>query len=374
MRALDFLLRLAFFATVPFLATFVAAFFPMTGVVVNIAVTLVVFAFAEALRERSERSRILKRVMARRFAFEAYYKENPPRPFLFYVLYPLLLPYVLARPVTRRELLLYRGFTGGGLAILVGGAVFDFYWHWLPELAFGEFIKVWVALFIIQTLAMFVFLLPVSTTVVKLHSERRLAELWVLLGAAAISVGLAVGVLVHKRGHIVSWVTSHRVMLRTKAAPDAAHAAQLKALHGVLENYAELVASTDAAGWSEGDSAERAEEHLGTFYKSDESYAFSLHALPPAAPEVILLQCWIIGGGPPIWRAIKKTGEEITDKKDLPPGILGLKPCKNKKAGTLKKGALTGASAPKPGPSAPKAAPVAVSAAPRPTAAPAKKK
>ena len=59
MRVLDFLVRLAFFATVPFLATLVAAFFPMTGVVANIAVTLIVFAFAEVLRERSERSGIL---------------------------------------------------------------------------------------------------------------------------------------------------------------------------------------------------------------------------------------------------------------------------------------------------------------------------
>jgi hypothetical protein len=356
MRILDFLARLAFFATVPFLATLVAAFFPMTGVVVNIAVTLVVFAFAEALRERSERSRLLKKAMARRFAFEAYYKENPPRPFLFYVLYPLVLPYVLARPVTRRELLLYRGFTGGGIAILLGGAAFDFYWHWLPELGFGEFIKVWVMLFVIQTLAMFVFLLPVSTTVVKLHSERRLAELWVLLGAAAISVAVAVGVLVHKRGHVVSWVTGHRAMLRTAAVPAKARAAQLDALHAVLESYAELVASTDELGWAEGDSAERAEEHLATFYKSDEAYAFSLHAMPPSAPDVVLLQCWVAGGGPPVWRAIKKTGEEITDKKDLPPGLLGLKPRKNKKPGTRKKGPPTGAAPTKPG-SAPKPAP-----------------
>ncbi len=334
MRAFDFCLRLAFFATAPFLATVVATLFPMMGVLLNCAITLLVFAFAAVLRERAQRSWLLQRAMARRFAFETYYRENPPRPFLFYVFYPLLLPYILYRAATRRELLLYRGFTLPGALILVAAAVYDYWAHWQPELGLREFVPMWVVLFLIQTLAMFVFLLPISTTVVKLHSERRLVSLWVLLGVAAISVGVAVGVLVHKRGHVVSWVTTHRVRLRSKARPDAARAAELQALHAVLDNHAELKASTDGDGWVEGDSADRAEEHLEGLYKSDEAYAFSLHALPPAAPEVLVLQCWIVGGGPPIWRAIKRTGQEITDKKDLPPGVLGLKPRKDKRPGT----------------------------------------
>jgi hypothetical protein len=334
MRVADFLLRLVFFATVPFMATFVATLFPMTGVLINIVLTLVVFAFSEAVRARAERSRILKKVVTRQLAFEEYYRENPPRPFLFYVLYPLLLPYVLAKPLMRRELGLYRGFTGGSLVILILAAVFDFYRKWQPELSFSQFISVWIVLFFIQTLAMFIFLLPVSTTVVKLHTERRLKELWLLFAAAAISVAVAVGILLHKPGHIVSWVTNHRVRLRTNAFPDTAHVVQVKALRAVNDNFAELKASVDAEGWVEGDSAERAEEQLALFYKPDEAYAFSLHALPPSAPEVLVLQCWVIDGGPPIWRAIKKSGQEITDKKDLPSGVIGLKPKKDKKPGS----------------------------------------
>jgi hypothetical protein len=185
---------------------------------------------------------------------------------------------------------------------------------------------------------MFVFLLPISTTVVKLHSERRLRELWVLFAAAALSVALAVGTLVHRRGHIVSWVTSHRVMLRTKAAPELARATQLKALRAVLDNYAELRQSVDPDGWVEGDSADRAEDQLGLFYKPDEAYAFSLHAFPPSAPDVLLLQCWMLGGGPPVWRAVKRGGAEITDPKDLPRGMLGLKRRPNRKPGTRVRG------------------------------------
>jgi hypothetical protein len=337
MRVLDFLLRLVFFATVPFMATFVATLFPMTGVIINIVLTLLVFAFSEAVRARAEKSRILKRVVTRQLAFEEYYRENPPRPFLFYVFYPLLLPYVLARPVTRRELLLYRGFTGGGFVILLFAGAFDFYRRWQPELTFVQFISVWVVLFFIQTLMMFVFLLPVSTTVVKLHSERRFKELWGLFAAAALSVAAAIGILVQKPGHIVSWVTNHRVRLRTNAFPDTAHATQLKALRAVNDNFAELRQSVDAEGWVEGDAAERAEDQLALFYKPDEAYAFSLHALPPAAPEVLVLQCWVVDGGPPIWRALKRNGQEVTEKKDLPSGVIGLKPKKNRKPGSKRK-------------------------------------
>ncbi len=333
MRALDYLLRLAFFATVPFLATIIATLFPMLGVIANLGLTLLVFAFAEAMRERAERSPLVKKAVGRRLAFETFYREHPPRPFLFYVFYPLLLPYVVANPVARRELLIYRGVTGFGAGVLLAAALFDFSEHWLPELGVGQFLAVWVALFVVQTLALFVFMLPVATTVVKLHSERRLRELWVLFGVAAISVGVAGVTLLKKRGHIVSWVTTHRVDLRTQARPDAAKAAQLMALRAVLDQPAELRASTDATGWVEGDSGDRAEEQLETFYKPDEAYAFSLHAAPPAAPEVLLLQCWIVGGGPPVWRAVRMSGEEITDKRDLPRGMLGLKPRKDRKPG-----------------------------------------
>jgi hypothetical protein len=332
-RALDFGLRLLFFATIPFVVTIVAALVPITGVLVNIALTLIVFAFAEALRPRAEASPLLRRLSARHFAFEAYYRENPPRPFVFYVFYPVLLPYVLSRPLLRRELWLYRGLTGGGVGILLALAVIEFFRHWSPELGVAEFLPVWVAVFLGQTLAILVFLLPIATTVVKLHSERRLRELWVLFGAAAISVGLAVAALVHHRGHVVSLVTTRRVMLRTLADPAEARSAQLSALEAVRDNYDELVASTDAEGWVESDSGERAEDALAIFYKSDEAYAFSLHAFPPAAPEMILIQCWIQGHDP-VWRAMRRDGTEVTDRRDLPRGLYGLKPRKEKKAGT----------------------------------------
>ncbi len=108
----------------------------------------------------------------------------------------------------------YRGFTLPGALILVAAAVYDYWAHWQPELGLAQFVSIWVVLFLVQTLAIFVFLLPISTTVVKLHSERRLvSRCGCSSGWRRSPVGLAVATLVHKRGHVVSWVTSHRVRL-----------------------------------------------------------------------------------------------------------------------------------------------------------------
>jgi hypothetical protein len=323
MRSADFALRFAFFAIVPFLATWISALFPMTAVLINVALTLAIFATAEAIRERAERSPLLMRAVRRHLAFEAYYREHPPRQFLFYVFYPFLLPYVLLRAELRRELWLYRGLTGGGLGVLVAAAAIDYWRTWQPNLGFREFLVTWVLLFAIQTLCIFLFMLPVATTVVKLHAERRFNALWMLLGIAALSVAAAVVTIELRKGHLVSWVTTQRVGMRTRSAPGAARAAQLQALKVVWANAPELKESTDDAGWVEGDALDRAEEQLAAFYKPDEAYAFSLHALPVGAPEVLLLQC-DLGKGPPVWRALRRSGVEITSIADLPHGVLGL--------------------------------------------------
>ncbi|MEO5725375.1 MAG: hypothetical protein ABI134_04405 [Byssovorax sp.] len=323
MRALDFALRFAFFAIVPFLATWVSALFPMTAVLVNVALTLSIFAAAEAVRERAGRSPLLEWTVRRHLAFEAYYREHAPRPFLFYVFYPLLLPYVLFRRETRRELWLYRGFTGGGLLILVAAAGFDFWNSWLPNLGFRAFLVTWVLLFAVQTLCMFLFLLPIATTVVQLHAERRFRALRILFATAALSVTVAVVGIATRQGHLVSWVTTQRVRMRTKTAPATARKAQLQALRVVWANAPELKESIDEEGWVEGDALDRAEEQLAAFYKPDEAYAFSLHALPARSPEVLLLQC-DLGKGPPVWRALRRSGVEITSIDDLPQGVLGL--------------------------------------------------
>ena len=375
MRALDYLLRFAFFAAVPYVATLIAAFFPMTPVFVNVALTLVVFSAAESLREQASRRPLVGRLLAGRLKFEAHYREHPPRPFLFYVFYPLLLPYVLFRKETRQELGLYRGLTGGGLVILLLGAAYDFWAHWLPELRLGTFVWRWALLFLIQTLGIFLFLMPIATTVVKLHLEKRMAALWSLLAVAAISVSVAAVTLIRKHGHVVSWVTTQRVLLRTRAEPEGAKAAQIRALKAAWDNLAEVRVSTDDDGWVEGDALDRAEEHLRLFYKADEAYAFSMHAIPPAAPEVLLIQCHLGRKVPPIWRALRHNGQEVLSPAEIPSGLIGKPRREDRRPPVLR---VPGKPAVKPPPSAkppasakpPSSAAPVRSAAPGPSAAP----
>ncbi len=332
MRALDIALRFAFFAAVPFVATRVNATFPMTGVLVNLVLTLLVFVLAETVRDHASRVRWLARFVQRRLDFDAYYREHPPRPFLYYVFYPLLFPYWLWQREARRELFLYRGMTAGGFLILLLIGGLDYYFNWLPELDFQRFITLWVLLFAIQTACMFVFLLPIATTVVKLHLERRFRLLYLLLGVALVSISLSVLAMVRRKGPIVSWATTQRVLLRTAAEPKHAAAVQRAALRAVWANVPELMSSTDEQGWVEGDALDRAESELEDLYKGDEAYAFTLHALPPAKPEVLVLQCHTGAGRAPIWRAIDRNGGEVLSEKELPRGLLGLKPRVTRKA------------------------------------------
>ena len=159
-------------------------------------------------------------------------------------------------------MLLHRGLSGGGLVVLAITGVIDFFRNWRPELTLSRFLAIWALLFVVQTACMLFFLLPIATTVVKFHLERRLVSLWVLLAVAAISVTAAVIDLEKRRGHMVSWVTTERANLRTATKPDAARSAQLAALRDVWAHPQELVSSTDPRGWVEDDALDRAEVAL----------------------------------------------------------------------------------------------------------------
>lgn len=86
---------------------------------------------------------MLRLVFGAQLKFEDFYKQHPPRSFLYYVFYPFLFPYWLSQPVPRREFGLYRGLTTVGLLILVGGAGWDFYRKWYPEVPFQPFGRIW---------------------------------------------------------------------------------------------------------------------------------------------------------------------------------------------------------------------------------------
>ncbi len=243
--------------------------------------------------------------MARRLAFEAYYRENPPQPFLFYVFYPLLLPYVLYRGVTRRELLLYRGFTLPGALILVGAAVYDYWAHWQPEPR-ARPVRAGVG-----------GALPgADAGHVRLSSPGLDDGGEVPLRAAP---GRAVGAL--RRGGALGGGRGGGAGAPEARAPrllgdeppgHAAHqgprrfarargTARRRAACAVRANSARALTCLDRtppAGWR-ATRPNAPEAELGTFFTSPTRRTRSrCTRCPRPPPEVIVLQCWIVGRGP----------------------------------------------------------------------------
>src|ERR1700753_327368 len=107
----DFIARLAFFALAPFVIVLAAELFPVRGALIDVGLAMSVFLLGEAPRKFASRFRLLGLVLKEAFAFEVYYRERRPRPFLYYLAYPLLFPYWLFNREAREEFLMFRGYT-----------------------------------------------------------------------------------------------------------------------------------------------------------------------------------------------------------------------------------------------------------------------
>ena len=99
----DFVLRLVFFALAPVGIVLAAELFPVRGVLIDVGLALGVFFVSEAARRYAVRSRVVSFFLHEALAFETYYREKPPRRFIYYFFYPLLFPYWLTNREARRE-------------------------------------------------------------------------------------------------------------------------------------------------------------------------------------------------------------------------------------------------------------------------------
>ena len=79
---LDFALRALFFAIAPCCLAFAALLFPVSGALLQIGLALVVLLAGELPRNLATRSRPMRFVLSSQLAFDAYYRQHPPRPFL----------------------------------------------------------------------------------------------------------------------------------------------------------------------------------------------------------------------------------------------------------------------------------------------------
>jgi hypothetical protein len=318
----DFLVRAAFFALAPFLVVFVAMLFPVTGAVVQIAAALAVFFAGEAVRRYSLRVPLLAKLLANELKFESYYREHPPRPFLYYVAYPLLFPYWLINTDARREFLLFKGYTLFSFGVMLVSLGVQYRLAFPPELTLHDFAPIAGGTLLAETAVVLLFLMPVVTTVVHFHRGRSAKRLLILLAIGLISIGFAAARLERRRDPIVSFATRTRVRLRTARAPQRAIAAQTKALRAAWQALPreKRREDIDDDGKVEGPPLETARQTLVGFYKNDEAHAFDLWYTRSHKHAILVLFFEAERSHAPIWLAIDHTQKTTHDVAQLPAG------------------------------------------------------
>jgi len=316
----DFLLRIAFFALAPGGIVLVAELFPVRGALIDVALALGVFVAGEYARNVAARSKLLGVVLKEALAFEGYYRERPPRPFLYYFFYPLLFPYWLTNREARREFLMFRGYTLGSFAVLVLQLAWQYHRDWLPELGMRRFLPAVAFALAVETLLVLALLMPIATTVVWYHASFRRRRLVALLLTGLVASGIAGYRLSNHRDPVVSYFARKRVAWRTAAAKKKAHTVLLDGvMQAWREMYRERASGSDVEGDGkvEGKPLADARAELEKFYKPDEAFAFDLWASPKSRPRIIVLYSEARSGRPPIWVALKD-GAEVRGKKALP--------------------------------------------------------
>jgi aarF domain-containing kinase len=317
---LDFLLRLGFFASAPFGVVFLAAHFPVRGAVVGVMVGLLAVLLGETLETLAKKSWLVRLTLSRELAIQAYYRVQPPRPFLYYVFYPFLFPYWLLVKDARREFWFFKGYTLMTSLVLVGTTIAQYFSEWAPELSVREYMPVVAATLLIESVLVLSLLMPMATTVISLHMAEKRKRLFVLVVAALTSTVIAGAFLAFRRDPLVSFATRWRVSLRTDAQPTKAYAAQLTALRTAWRAVVQAPQSVEDDGKVVGAPLERARAELARYYKRDESFAFDLWATPQKNPRLLVIYSFPRVDRPPVWLGMRLGGAEVRTDKELPEG------------------------------------------------------
>ncbi len=314
-----FAARLVFFAIAPWFVVLGSLLFSMAGVLASLAATLVVFFAGRAAHRLADKSRIVAFVLSRELAFEAYYREHPPKPLLYYVFYPFLFPYWLVVREARREFWLFKGYTLFTLLVLVGSVLFDYAREYPPELDAFDCARISVLRLAFETALVMVILMPMVTSLVKVHLEGARGRLAALAVVAALGTAVSIGVLARRRDPVASYATRRRLRLRTERDPAGARAAMLAALaaaDSALARGGEL----DRDGKVVGPAWDAAKRALTVFYKPDEADAFDVWR--GRRPRTLVVYHEARGGNDPVWLAWNADKREVYDVGSLPSGAL----------------------------------------------------
>lgn len=321
-----FVLRLAYFAFAPFVLAVVALKLPVTGAIVNLVLFLAIF-FVRGLLPGVGTQRLFRRIAR----LELYYEKHPPKPFLYYVFFPLFAPYWVLYPPARREIFHYRRLSGVGVGVFLGLKLLDYWRNWHPVIPFRAFAKV-AALGILFELAVFtMFVMPLATTVVtykRAGARRRLAVLFV---AAFGSLGFSmIGKSLVKRDEVRLDVAIRRG-LRVEHRPELANETLRRALvaaAATLEQPLENVPLGSRAHPIRGRTREAARAELGTFFRADEIPGFSVFMTRTTSerPALVLFAPSQSKRRPSVWRALVFTAdgapEMVSERALFPDGTL----------------------------------------------------
>jgi hypothetical protein len=316
---LDILQRFVFFAVAPPFIVYLTTLFPVRGAIVDVTIALTIFVFGERARNFAERARFTQWLFEEALAFEAYYRIYNPRPFLYYLFYPLFFPYWLLVRRARHEFLVFRGYTVGGLLILLTTLVWQYFTRFLPELGLKEFLPQLGVNLLVETILALTLLMPIATTFVQYHGHGQRRRLYVLLLVGVCSSIGAVAYVTTRRDPVVSFATSQRVQLRTAADRTRAHRALLAAVRAARLSLLKTK-GVDGDGKVQGEPVAAARAALQSYYKSDEALAFDVWASPRRRPRAIVLYFERRNKLRPIWVAVDGYGDEIKSPNRLPWG------------------------------------------------------
>jgi hypothetical protein len=314
----DWALRVVFFVAAPFALVRVATLVPITGTLFDVALALGVLFFGEALRGRAQSSALVRRTFAQAFAFDDHYRVHPPRPFLYYAVYPLLFPYWLWNRAARREFLVFKGYTVLSVTVLFLTNVYSFLVLYRPELGFREFVRPLLMGFAVESVMVLALLMPLVTTVVALHRAEARVGLFLLLALGALSTGVGITRLVLRRAPIVSLETRQRVVMRTAKNHEASRVAMTRALNAAREAQRRNPAAMGVDGTLQGAPRDAARAELPRFYRKDEANAFDLWMTGEPDPKLMVLYAEGRRERRPIWLALRDDGSPVKNARDLP--------------------------------------------------------
>jgi hypothetical protein len=326
-RAIDLVLRFVYVVVAPLMLAPLAVVFPITGTLVGAGLaTLVALIGSDRWHARVDRIPVLGRVLGGMGRLGDFYREHPPKPLIYYIFYPLLLPVILFLRVPRQEFLLYRKVNSIALLVVVVSGALDYFRNWRPELSFKLFFMAMIVTLILQLLATFALAMPIVTTLITLRLRGYTKTLWALVVLAMLSAGFGV-LAAHKMHGSMQISTWMRLEMRTGAGrlearrcaqehdpgyrgcakENGSFVALVEALDEVYITLRDHPGDTDAA-------LDHARDKIGEYYKPDETAAWQLYA-----DEGVYILYVRYSKRPALWIGRDKR-QLIFDATKLPPG------------------------------------------------------